>query len=247
MALARVCGVKGERPAFAGLFIGAGRLGPGIIIDPKRQLLLPVPAHMEFLFVVLALAAGLQYLKRREQRQRVALLGRYLAPYQIEQQMESLLDGYLRWLGEDDPVRREQVRASLSVVEQSLATQFARFCSDIQAMEAPLAQVSKLPLWLPFAQPLLPGRLLFDVRKAFALHGRGIEATVRNAQEHSPKAQAYTLSAELLLMQYTCHWFCRSKAVASARLLARHRTAYAQVLASVSAPTRADYQALVGR
>ena len=67
-----------------------------------------------------------------------------------------------------------------------------------------------------------------------------------NAQQLGPKAQAYMMSAELLLMQHTCHWFCRSKAVASARLLARHQTSYAQVLDAVSPATRSDYLALVG-
>ena len=39
-------------------------------------------------------------------------------------------------------------------------------------------------------------------------------------------------------MQHTCHWFCNSKTVASARLLARHQTTYEQVLASVTPETR---------
>lgn len=60
------------------------------------------------------------------------------------------------------------------------------------------------------------------------------------------KAKAFTLMAELLLLQHTCHWFCRSKLVASARLLARHQTPYAQVLASVAPQTRQAYCVLVG-
>jgi len=202
---------------------------------------------MDILFLALALFVGLQFFKRREQAQRVALLGRHLAPYQIEQQMERLLDGYLRWLGEDDPVRRDQIRGMLDGVEQSLVGQFERFAADVQAMPAPLAQVSKLPLWLPFAQPLLPGRLLFDVRRAFAIHARGIADVVRNDAGRAPKDQAFMLSAELLLMQHTCHWYCRGLAVASARLLARHRTPHAQVLASVSPGTREACVALTRR
>jgi len=201
---------------------------------------------MEFLLVLILLAAGLYVLRQREQQRRIALLGSYLGPYQIERQMEQLLDGYLRWLGEDDPERRRQVRGILAGVEQSLAQQFARFAADVQRMEAPLAQVSRLPLWLPFAQPLLPAWRLFDARRVFAVHARGIEAVAANAQQLGPKAQAYMMSAELLLMQHTCHWFCRSKAVASARLLARHQTSYAQVLDAVSPATRSDYLALVG-
>ncbi|MDB5878990.1 MAG: hypothetical protein JWQ41_2404, partial [Variovorax sp.] len=51
---------------------------------------------------------------------------------------------------------------------------------------------------------------------------------------------------ELFLMQHTCHWFCRSKTVASARMMARHQTSYALLLDSVSPTTRAAYQTLVG-
>ena len=46
-------------------------------------------------------------------------------------------------------------------------------------------------------------------------------------------------------MQHTCHWFCRSKNVASARLLARHQTHYHQVLAAVSEKTRMQYTQLI--
>lgn len=52
--------------------------------------------------------------------------------------------------------------------------------------------------------------------------------------------------AELLLMQHSCHWFCRSKLVASARLLARHKTPYPKVLASVAPQSRQAYCKLVG-
>jgi hypothetical protein len=54
------------------------------------------------------------------------------------------------------------------------------------------------------------------------------------------------MSAELFLMQHTCHWYCRSRAVASARMLARHKTPYAQLVDSVAPATRRDYRALVG-
>jgi hypothetical protein len=58
---------------------------------------------------------------------------------------------------------------------------------------------------------------------------------------------AFTMSAELFLMQHTCHWFCKSKTVASARMLARHKTSYEQLVASVAPDTRTAYCALVGR
>ena len=64
--------------------------------------------------------------------------------------------------------------------------------------------------------------------------------------EQDRKRQAYTLTAELYLLQHSCHWFCRSRAVASVRLVALHQTDYAQVLASVSPTTRAAYRKITG-
>jgi hypothetical protein len=49
----------------------------------------------------------------------------------------------------------------------------------------------------------------------------------------------------MLLMQHSCHWFCRSRALACARLLAHHHTSYEQVLESVDPTTREDYLRLV--
>jgi len=201
---------------------------------------------MEFLTLMALLLGGAYVFKTREQQRRIALLGAALGKYQIEQLMEKLIDGYLRWLGEDDAARREQIWGLLGSTEQSLASQFGSFAADFAKVPAPQAQVSKLPFTIPFAQPLLPGTRLFDVRRAFAIHARGIEAGAQNAQQLAPKAKAFMMTAELLLMQHSCHWFCRSKTVASARLLARHKTPYAQVLDAVSAQTRRDYLALVG-
>lgn len=202
---------------------------------------------MDFLALLALAALGLHLLKRRDQQRRIVLLGAKLAPYRIEPQMETLLDGYLRWLDEADEDRRRQIWQTLCATEQSLAEQLRRFAADMAGMEAPLAQVSRLPMWLPWAQPLLSGRLLFDVRRAFAIHAKGIAAVAANEPGLADKPRAFMMSAELLLLQHTCHWFCRSKAVASARLLARHGTSYEQVLASVSPRTRSDYLALIGR
>ncbi len=202
---------------------------------------------MDFLALTALLVLGAYIFKTREQQRRIALLGAALGKYQIEQLMENLTEGYLRWLGEDDATRRDQIWRLLADTEQSLAAQFKRFAADFaREVAAPQAQVSKLPFALPFAQPLLPGARLFDARAAFAIHARGIEDSASNAQQLAPKAKAYMMTAELYLMQHTCHWFCRSRAVASARLLARHKSSYAQVLDAVSAQTRRDYLALTG-
>jgi len=201
---------------------------------------------MEFLAFLALVSFGAYLAKTREQQRRIALLGTALGKYQIEQLMENLTEGYLRWLGEDDAERRAQVWNLLQTTEQSLASQFNSFAAEFARTSAPQAQVSKLPITIPFAQPLLPGRRLFDARRAFEIHARGIEASAQNKLGLSPKAKAYMMTAELYLMQHTCHWFCRSKTVASARLQARHQTSYRQVLDAVSPDTLRDYRALTG-
>lgn len=201
---------------------------------------------MEFLSFLLIAMIVLTVYKSREQGARVALLASYLGKYQIERQMQSLIDGYMRWLGEQDPDRQRQLRGMLDGLEQSLSGQFEAFAADVAGMSAPLAQVNKLPFWIPFAQQLLPGYRLFDVRRAFAIHASGIAGVVANVAGRAPRDQAFTMTAELLLMQHTCHWFCRSKTVASARLVVQHQTPYEQVLRSVSPQTARDYRELVG-
>lgn len=199
----------------------------------------------ELLFLLAILGVAASVLRSREQQARIALLGSYLGKYQIERQMESLIDGYLRWLGEEGAERRAQIRGVLAGTEQNLAAQFENFAADVKSMPAPQAQVSQLAFWIPFAQQLLPRYRMFDVREAFGIHARGIAEVVANVRGLDEKAQAHQMTAELLLMQHTCHWFCRSKAVADARLVMRHQTAYAQVLASVSPQTARGFQALM--
>ena len=84
-----------------------------------------------------------------------------------------------------------------------------------------------------------------DLRALMKIHAQGIEAVVRNEMGRSPRDKAFMLTAELLLMQHSCHWFCKSKTIASARLLGRHQTSYEQVLAAVSPSTRRAYLQLL--
>jgi len=196
-------------------------------------------------FVPLALLLGFQYLKTQEQRRRIALLGGYLSQYQIEKLMENLTQGYLRALDEEDPERRAQIWSMLGTAEQELSSQFSRFVEDFAKVWNGQTQASTLAFAFPYADRLFP-RATFDVRHALAIHAQGIAAAAENRGGRSLRDKAYTLSAELFLMQHTCHWFCRSKAVASARMLARHQTRYAQLLEAVSPETRQAYAALVG-
>jgi len=200
---------------------------------------------MEWTVLLMMLMLGGLWLKTRDQARRVALLGRFLQQHQIEKLMEELTQGYLRALGESDPERQAPIWNRLDARELELSNQFSRFAADFAQVPEADARVSKLPLALPFATRLFPSAT-FDLRQALAVHAHAIADAVQNRGGLAPRDKAYTLSAELFLMQHTCHWYCRSRAVASARLLARHQTSYAQVLAAVAPATRKAYGALVG-
>ena len=196
------------------------------------------------LYLLAALAAFLVFqLRAREQRERIALLAQHLRRYQIEQLMERLTEGYQRVLGESDPQRREQLWQQYGASEQALADQVGRLAEDFAHVDAEPARISRVPL--PYAARWWPGACL-DFRQLLALHARGLADAVRNEAQRSPQQRAYRLLAELLLLQHSCHWYCRSHAVASARLLARHQTRHGQVLQSVSEATRTGYRELVG-
>lgn len=201
---------------------------------------------MEFLTLVTCVAIVVYILKLSEERRRIALLGSHLGQYQIEKLMETLTDGYLRALGEKDPERREQVWNQLANSELKLCEQFTRFATGFSKVDEANARTSKLPITFPFATKLLPG-LNFDMRKMLAAHAQGILRAAENSAQRTPKDKAFTMSAELFLMQHSCHWFCKSKAVASARMMVRHKTSHEQLVASVSPETREAYLALTGR
>ena len=200
---------------------------------------------MDILFWTM-LAAGfvLHRLNMREQGARIALLGRLLGRYRIEQLMQTLIQNYLRALAEEDVQRQAQIWQMLHEAERELCEQFNALALDFSQIAAPLARVSRLPVALPYAAQWWP-RNTFDMRKLLSLHAHAL-AQAASASHVTPKRRAFTLMAEMLLMQHSCHWFCRSKLVASARLMARHQTRYEQVLEAVAAPTRLSYDTVVG-
>jgi len=200
---------------------------------------------MELFILLMLIATGVYTLKSRDQNRRIALLSAHLGKHQIEKLMENLTEGYLRALGEDDPERRAQIWSFLSTAELTLCEQFNRFVAEFAKVDEADARVSKLAFSIPYAARLFPG-LTFDLRKALSIHAQGITEAAKNSLNQSPKSKAFTLSAELFLMQHSCHWFCRSKTVASARMLARHKTSYEQLLASVAPATRKAYGSLIG-
>jgi len=190
---------------------------------------------LPFAFIALWLA------RSRVQQQRIVLLSRYLSNHGIEKNIATLSQGYLRALGEADAGRREQVWNVLRGTEQALCREMRQLARDFAGAEPAGTRVSKLAIWLPGASSLGG---TFDMREALRVHARGICSAVDDEAAPSAKDRAYTISAEMLLMQHTCHWFCRSKSVASARMLANHRTSYTQLVGAVLPRTRADYLAL---
>ncbi len=201
---------------------------------------------MEILTLMALIAVGFYILKSREQRQRIVLLASHLGRYQIEKLMESLTSGYLRCLGEDDAERRQQIWHLLDATEEKLSTQFDGFAAEFSRMPEAPTRVSKLWVAVPLWTTLFPAAT-FDLRQALLIHARGIAGVMKNEAKRSPKSKAFTMSAELFLMQHTCHWFCRSKTVASARMIAQHQTQYLQALGAVSPETREAYCTLIGR
>lgn len=189
----------------------------------------------------LSLGAGWM-LKRWQQRRRIALLAYFLSRFRIEKNLETVTQGYLRALGEADPARQDQVWEVLRASERELCAQVTRLAADFASTDPALTRVSKLPLWAPFAASLFP---TFDMRAALAVHARGIRRAIEAGAGTSARDRAFTISAELFLLQHTCHWFCKSRLVASARMLARHRTSYDQLVAAVLPQTRSEYLALV--
>lgn len=201
---------------------------------------------MELLTLLLLMAVGIYILKSRDQKRRIALLGRYLGKQNIEKMMETLTVGYNRALSEPDAARQAQILSLQNNTELALSEQFNRFVAEFSGVEALDARVSKIGFAIPYADKIFPANT-FDLRKALAIHAQGIALAVNNSSGLSPKGRAFQISAELFLMQHSCHWFCRSKTVASSRLLVRHKTSYAQLVDAVLPETRRAYSALIAR
>ena len=210
---------------------------------------------MEILTLILLIATSAYILKSRDQKSRIVFLAKHLGRYPIERLMQTLIEGYARALGEIDTQRQAQIFKLLTSTELELCEQFSRFAEEFARADAVGSRVSKLTFDLPYASRFFPAAT-FDLRRAMTIHAQAIADATSipiTTPGHLPeaatalklsKSRAFTISAELLLVQHTCHWFCRSKMIASARLLARHNTSYAQVLAAVSSDTRSAYLAL---
>ncbi len=189
------------------------------------------------------LAGGVWMFKRHDERQRIVLLSGFLRQYRLEERMAQLTDGYLRALGETDPERSAPIWRNLASTEDALQTELQQLADALKEVWGERLRVSRWPVSVPMATRLFPQHS-FDLRALVLLHAQGLAATLRNDEGLSTRDRAFRATAELLLFQHSCHWFCRSRTVASARVLQRHRTTYEQVLAAVSPTTRGAYEHL---
>ena len=199
---------------------------------------------MDLIFVPALLFAALFFFNRQQQHQRIVWLAALLRPFEIEKLMEQLSTGYLRALDETDPARSEPIWNNLRGTEQRLGEQMGRLAEQAAREDAAQTRISRWPVAAALAARWLPTTTV-DLRALLALHARGVAEALANPDALDRRDQAYRLSAELFLFQHSCHWYCRSQPVASARLVTRHQTPYAQVLQAVSASTREGYRALV--
>jgi hypothetical protein len=197
---------------------------------------------MEFISLLFILATGIHWLNTQGQRKRTALLAEQLRPFQIEKSMAQLTTAYMRALGESDLERQQQILQLQEAAEQQLATDFQNLAREFAKLPAPVTRAFKLAL--PYIDQLSP-KTTFDMRRMLEVHAQGIGRTASNLQGMSPKARAFRMMGEMFLMQHSCHWFCRSKTIASARMVAQHQTRYEQALEAVSPETRQAYLAVV--
>jgi hypothetical protein len=199
-------------------------------------------ACMEFISLLFILATGIHWLNIQGQRKRTALLAEQLRPFQIEKNMAQLTTAYMRALGESDLERQQQILQLQEAAEQALANEFQNLAREFAKLPAPATRGFKIAL--PYIDQLSP-KATFDMRRMLEVHAQGIARTAHNVQGISPKARAFRMMGEMFLMQHSCHWFCRSKTIASARMVAQHQTRYEQALEAVNPETRQAYLAVV--
>ncbi|WP_323016650.1 hypothetical protein [Castellaniella sp.] len=195
---------------------------------------------MDFVLILLAIVVTWRLLCLRYQRTHIALLGRHLASLQLERHMETLTQGYTRAIHEKDEARQLQVLDTFAPTERAVATQIQSLADAMQQENTQATRMGVLPFCVPHIEQFLPASTR-DFRTLLHIHAAGLRRVVDNKDCWTPKDRAYHLSAELYLFQHSCHWFCKSRAVADARLMLRHQVQHQKALEAVSAETRAAY------
>lgn len=195
---------------------------------------------MDITVILLIAVVAWVVLRVRYQRGHIALLARHLASLQLERHMETLTEGYTRAIHEDTELRQAQVLDTFAQTERAVAANVRSLADAMQKENAEAASLGTLPFCLPYAERFLPS-LTRDFRELLHIHAAGLRHVVDNEGGWDLKTRAYHLSAELYLLQHSCHWFCKSRAVADARLMRRHHVTHQKTLDSVSEVTRSAY------
>ena len=155
--------------------------------------------------------------------------------------METLTQGYSRAIREETESRQLQVLETFAQTERAMASQANSLANAMQKESPQATRLSTLSLCVPYIERFVPAATR-DFRELLHIHAAGLRHVVDNEDHLDAKARAFQLSAELYLLQHSCHWFCKSRAVADARLMLRHQVNHQKVLESVSAATRYAYQ-----
>lgn len=196
---------------------------------------------MDTVLILLIVAAAWQLLRVRYQRSHVVLLGQHLANLQLERHMETLTQGYTRAINEETETRQLQVLETFAQTERAIALQVQSLANAMQKESEQAASMGVTRFCVPYIELFLPV-FTRDFRKLLTIHAAGLRHVVDNEEGWGAKDRAFHLSAELYLLQHSCHWFCRSRAMADARLALLHQVQYQKVLESVSGLTRDAYQ-----
>jgi len=176
---------------------------------------------------------------------RIALLASHLSVLQLERHMETLTQGYTRAISADTESRQLQVLETFAQTEHAVAAQVRTLADSMQKEGEQAAGMGVLRVCVPHIERFLPA-LTRDLRRLLQIHAEGLCHMVDNAKNLEPKDRAFCLLAELYLFQHSCHWYCKSRGVADARLMLRHKVDYQKVLDSVSDGTRLAYLKWLG-
>ncbi|MGO3742926.1 hypothetical protein [Kerstersia sp.] len=196
---------------------------------------------MDIVLTLLAAALVGQVVRARYQRARILLLGSHLASLQLERHMETLTQGYARAIREPSEARQLQILETFAQAERAVAAQAQTLARSMGKESRQATAMGTFAVCIPYLERLLPSATR-DFRALLAIHAAGFQYVAENTEGWDPKQRAYHLSAELYLFQHSCHWYCKSRLVADARLQVRHQVSREKVLDSVSALTRSAYR-----
>ncbi|MFW8565234.1 hypothetical protein [Orrella sp. 11846] len=195
---------------------------------------------MDTLLLLLMVLVIFHSLRVRYQRMHVMILAKHLSAFQIEKHMESLTQGYARAIADESETRQIQILETYEQTERAISSQVQALANSFRQEPEQNAAFPATAFCIPYAERFLPA-LTRDFRALLAIHAAGFKTVVDNDNQWSSKDRAFHLSAELYLFQHSCHWYCKSRNVANARLMMRHQVSHQKVLDSVSPATRTAY------